>query len=131
MVERDLPKVDVEGSKPFSRSKIEEALSGLFYFIFGMGFEPEKRVRQNPVMHEVRKTDFELDTSTARASPKGLIATLRQQGILRLNNPFSRSKKQKDQVKDLVFCFWREGFLRTLEEGSTKFFCGRKPVKRI
>ena len=95
MVERDLPKVDVEGSKPFSRSKIEEALSGLFYFIFGMGFEPEKRVRQNPVMHEVRKTDFELDTSTASASPKGLIATLRQQGILRLNNPFSRSKKQK------------------------------------
>ena len=47
------------------------------------------------------------------------------------SKPFSRSKKQKDQVKDLVFCFWREGFLRTLEEGSTKFFCGRKPVKRI
>ncbi len=34
------------------------------------------------------------------------------------SKPFSRSKKQKDQVKDLVFCFWREGFLRTLEEGS-------------
>ena len=82
LVERDLPKVDVEGSKPFSRSKIEGSLWGSFYFIFGMGFEPEKRVRQNPVMHEVRKTDFELDTSTASASPKGLIATLRQQGIL-------------------------------------------------
>ena len=47
MVERDLPKVDVEGSRPFSRSKIEEALWGLFYFIFGIGLESEKRVRLN------------------------------------------------------------------------------------
>lgn len=59
-------------------------------------------------MHEVRKTDFELDTSAASASPKGLIATLRQQGILRLNKPFSRSKI-KDQVKDLVFYFKKHG----------------------
>lgn len=41
------------------------------------------------------------------------------------SKPFSRSKKQKDQTKSLVFCFWREGFLRTLEEGSTKFLCVR------
>ena len=88
MVERDLPKVDVEGSKPFSRSKMEEALSGLFYFIHGIGFESEKRVRQNPVMHKVQRTDFELIANKVSVSPKGLIATLRQQGILRLNKPF-------------------------------------------
>ncbi len=33
MVERDLPKVDVEGSRPFSRSKIEDQVEDLvFYF---------------------------------------------------------------------------------------------------
>lgn len=33
MVERDLPKVDVEGSRPFSRSKIKDQVEGLvFYF---------------------------------------------------------------------------------------------------
>ena len=58
MVERDLPKVDVEGSKPFSRSKIEEALSGLFYFIFEIGLESEKRVRIIWLMHEVRRDKF-------------------------------------------------------------------------
>jgi hypothetical protein len=79
-------------------------------------------------MHEVRKTDFELDTSAASASPKGLIATLRQQGILRLN-PFP-ALKQKTTLSG-GFCFIRGKVSRTLEEGSTKFFCGRKPVKRI
>lgn len=47
MVERDLPKVDVEGSKPFSRSKINGSLMGSIYFILWIGREPEKRVRQN------------------------------------------------------------------------------------
>ena len=33
MVERDLPKVDVEGSRPFSRSKIKDQVNDLvFYF---------------------------------------------------------------------------------------------------
>ncbi len=59
MVERDLPKVDVEGSKPFSRSKAKNHPIGWFFALFA------------------------------------------------------------------------EGFLRTFEEDSTKFFCGRKPMKRI
>lgn len=50
------------------------------------------------------EANFALDTSEASASPKGLTATLRKQGILRANKPFSRSKI-KDQVEGLVFYF--------------------------
>lgn len=34
LVERDLPKVDVEGSSPFFRSKIRDPLLWVSYFIF-------------------------------------------------------------------------------------------------
>ena len=47
MVERDLPKVDVEGSKPFSRSKAENHPIGWFLLYSRQGFESEKRVRLN------------------------------------------------------------------------------------
>ena len=33
LVERDLPKVDVEGSRPFSRSK-KNTLDGCFFMLF-------------------------------------------------------------------------------------------------
>ena len=47
LVERDLPKVDVEGSKPFSRSKTKKPGESLALFVLqesGKGREPEKRV---------------------------------------------------------------------------------------
>ena len=73
------------------------------------------------------EANFALDTSEASASPKGLTATLRQQGILRANKPFSRSKI-KDQVEGLVFYFTSDiSGSRTREEGSTKFDHGRSP----
>ena len=34
MVERDLPKVDVEGSNPFSRSKNKKTPDGVFLFLW-------------------------------------------------------------------------------------------------
>lgn len=52
LVERDLPKVDVEGSSPFFRSKTKEPGESLVPFVLQeseKGREPEKRVRQKSV----------------------------------------------------------------------------------
>ncbi len=60
MVERDLPKVDVEGSNPFSRSKNKKTPPGVFLFLWrvleGMRTLEEgltQNCRGHKVAHEI------------------------------------------------------------------------------
>ena len=94
MVERDLPKVDVEGSRPFSRSKIKDQVEGLvFYFTsdtsglrtreegstkFGHGRSPKSefwnyRASDKPVRvsRQPRKRRLTTNQTRSRSKEKG------------------------------------------------------------
>ena len=70
LVERDLPKVDVEGSRPFSRSKKEKPPNGWFsFFVFDGGSLP--LVAALPFCHSGAKGDRVQGKSSTTPSPKG------------------------------------------------------------
>ncbi len=56
-VERNLAKVDVEGSNPFARSNKKNRPLGRFFLLeVGRGLEPEKRVRLKRQRKQRRET---------------------------------------------------------------------------
>ncbi len=103
-----------------SRSKIKDQVEGLvFYFtsdISGLRTREEGSTKFGSCT-KCEEANFALDTSAASASPKGLTATLRKQGILRANKPFSRSKKEKPPIRWFFFFYMVN--------------VGREPEKRV
>ena len=99
MVERDLPKVDVEGSKPFSRSKINGSLMGVhLFYIVDRSRTREEGSTKFDLCTKCEKANFALDTRAASASPKDLTATLRQQGLLRANTKSDHERSSKERI---------------------------------
>jgi hypothetical protein len=68
----------------------------IFFYMDRKGREPEKRVRQNPIMHEVRKADFGIFAKRkARKGeePAALAVTGDE------SNPFPARKKEKSPIR--------------------------------
>ena len=106
MVERDLPKVDVEGSRPFSRSKIKDQVEGLVFYFTSDTSGLRTREEGSTKFGHARSAKSEFWNYRASDKP---VRVSRQPRKRRLTTNQTRSRsKIKDQVEGLVFYFTSE-----------------------